>query len=145
MRYRTDDLPPAGVGAFMPIPASDPVASSWGLVHVVGAPGTMAIDVPDPDESIPPVSARGGINSARPSDASPDVIFPSVYYTRIANLGPEAGIGLGLTKRRFNELPVPAVNPTRIPIVAGTYKPAKLGGRLAMLWPRAFQRFNRGD
>lgn len=141
MRYRTSDLPPNGVGAFMPIPADSPVESSYGLVKIAGAPGTFAIAVPDPDESLPPISAQGGVNSARPSDAAPDFILPSVYVAYADNMGPAADAGLGLARRRFTELPVPAINPTRIPSTAGQYNPPTLGGRRTLAWPRSFQRF----
>lgn len=146
IRYRADNLPARGVGAFAPIPAISPNASSWGLVDTHGFPGNLPIDCPDPDESLPSLTAQPhGVNTARPSDVTPDYILPVIYFTRIFRAFGPGGttIGLGMTARRFNEMPVPAGDWTRIPITSGTYQPAKIGGRIAMNWPRAFQRFTR--
>lgn len=144
LRYRTNDLPAQGVGAFMPIPAAGPVASSYGLVGIAGAPGDVAVPTGDPLDGLPSLTASGGVNSAQSSAVSPDVFFPSVYIPSARYMGPEADAGLGMTRRRFAELPVPAVDPTRIPTNAAA-QPGRLGGRSQVGWPRSFQRFpNRG-
>jgi len=80
-----------------------------------------------------------GANSAQSSEVAPDVILPAIYIPSAKNMGPEAGTGFGMSRRRYCELPVPAVDPQRIPEVAMHVTP--IAGRKAMAWPRAFQRF----
>lgn len=140
-RYRTSDLPPNGVGAFMPVPAGDVLASSYGLVKIYGSPGTTTTPAPAPQRNyLPSQTAQGGVNSAQGSNVAPDVMAFSEYHTVADNMGPEADAGLGMTRRRFNELPMPAINPTRIPVTAFV-PPSRLGGRSQINWPRSFQRF----
>ena len=141
IRYSVDDVPPVGAGAFVPIPAAGRLASSWGVIEVTGFPGTLATPAPATH-----VTASGTNqpppNTARGSDVSPDVRFSSIYIAHVENLGPGGeAIGLGMTRRRLAELPMPAANPLRLPDMSGTYQAGKLGGRRAMIWPRAFQRF----
>ena len=142
MRYTVPDLPPSKAGAFMPLPTTDGEPSSYGLVEVWGAPGTLGVEAPNPDGSLPTVSAQRGVNSSRPSDLAPDVFFPILYVASTRNQGPEADGGIGMARRRFCELPVPAVNPTRIP-TSDTLVTRK-GSRTTQAWPRAFQRFPTG-
>lgn len=140
MRYLVPDLPPSKVGAFMPLPTMDGEGATYGRVSVVGAPGTQPVDAPKATGSLPTVSARRGRDSARPSDVSPvDEFFPILYVAETANQGPEADGGIGMWRRRFCELPVPAVNPIRIP-TSDTLVTRK-GSRVTQAWPRAFQRF----
>ncbi len=141
MRYRVLDLPTAGVGAFMPLPSTNAPASSWGLVHVHGSPGTEPIPSPSPQSRgyLPSLTRLGGVNSAQGSTVAPDVILPSVYVAETANMGPAADSGVGMLARRLNPLPVPAVNQARRPVVA--QNTPRYGGRSTMAWPRAFQRF----
>lgn len=136
MRYRVSDLPKVGLGAFTPIPTTTPAASSQGLVGVLGCPGTQPVDSPRP-EAVPSLTVQGGKNSAQSSAVSPDVIFPSIYVASVANMGPSSWVGMW--RRRFTELPMPARNPGRIPVVA--FQAPRVGGRNSMAWPRAFQRF----
>ena len=113
---------------------------------IFGAPGTLAVDAPSPQHltGLPSLTRQGGVNSAQPSDVAPDVILPAIYIPSAKNMGPEADAGFGMTRRRYCELPVPAVDSQRIPQVAMTVTP--IAGRKAMAWPRAFQRFpNRGS
>lgn len=138
MRYRVNDLPVKGVGAFTPLLATTPAASSQGELIVEGAPGTDLVDAPDP-AALPSLTARGGVNSAQGSKVTPDAIFPAIYVARTANLGPAADAGIGMWRRRHNELPMPALTPFATPAVAQTAP--RVGGRLSMPWPRAFQRF----
>lgn len=141
-RYRVLYLPVKGAGAFAPIPATNPAASSWGLVHVTGAPGTIPVASPKP-AALPDLTAAGAPNTAQGSDVAPNVIAPAIYVASVANMGPEADTGLGLAVRRRNPLPVPAVDPTRIPVVA--MSAPRVGGRGALPWPRSFQRYpNQG-
>jgi hypothetical protein len=141
MRYRVSDLPPVGVGAFTPIPSTTPAASSYGLVEVYGAPGTEPVYSPSPQHSrgLPSLTRQPPPDTAQDSDCAPDYILPSIYIASAANMGPTADAGFGMARRRYCELPVPAVDPTRLPQVAQKVPP--VGGRAAMAWPRAFQRF----
>lgn len=140
MRYRVNDLPARGLGAFTPLPTTTPAASSQGLLTVTGAPGTVPVPMPDP-AAVPSGTVRGphDVNSAKGSAVTPDLIFPAIYVGSAANCGPEADAGIGMWRRRFAELPVPAINPGRVPVVA--FQAPKVAGRAAMAWPRAFQRF----
>lgn len=140
MRYLVPDLPPSKVGAFMPLPTMDGEGASNGRVVVVGAPGTVAVPAPKATGSLPTISARQGVNSARPSDVSPvDEFLPILYVAETTNQGPEADAGIGMWRRRFCELPVPAENPTRL-ATSDTLVTRK-GSRVTQAWPRAFQRF----
>lgn len=138
MRYRVLDLPPKGVGAFTPLPSTNPTASSWGLVHTYGAPGTQPVPSPTP-AFLPSLTAVGGVDSAQGHDVSPDFIAPSIYVSSTANMGPEKDTGIGMWIRRLNPLPIPALNLLRRPIVA--QNTPRIGGRDTMVWPRAFQRY----
>lgn len=140
MRYRVDDLPAKGVGAFTPIPTTNPAASSWGLVAVAGAPGTMPVDAPKPQRTwLPSLTRRGAPDTAQRSDVAPDLAFPAVYVASVANMGPAADLGLGMYARRLNPLPVPALDPTRVAVPAQSAP--RVGGRGALPWPRTFQRY----
>lgn len=141
MRYRVSDLPAKGVGAFMPLPTLGPAASSRGLTRVTGSPGTTPTPSPRPG-FLPSLTAQGGVNSAQPGLAgSPDVFLPSVYVVYADNQGPSADAGLGMAARRTNPLPVPSMDANRQPNLTGVAKPARMGGRQQVPWPRAFQRF----
>jgi hypothetical protein len=140
MRYRVSDLPLAGAGAFTPLPFLNPEASSHGLVRLEGSPGTLPVPSPAPQRDwAPSLTRTGGVNSAQGSMVSPDVILPSIYFPYADNMGPEAGSGIGMTRRRYCELPVPAENPRRLP--KPTMRSPQMGGRSVMAWPRAFQRW----
>ena len=136
MRYRVSDLPTVGIGAFMPIPA----ATSIGLGDFtrIGYPGTLPVPTGSPLEALPALTAQGhGWNSAQSSDAAPNLQLPSIYYTTANRMGPSRHFGMA--RRRLAELPVPAVNPLRIPNVG--MRTPNIAGRRAMSWPRSFQRF----
>lgn len=137
--YRTLDVPPYGTGAFMPQPARNPVASSYGLVVIDGSPGTMPVSTPRPPAT-PSQTARpqGDRNSAASSDVSPDFMLPCIYIPRAANMGPTGDVGLGMARRRLNELPVRAVDPGRRPVAVFQQFPA---GARPLPWPRAFIRW----
>lgn len=140
MRYRVLDLPSKGAGAFTPLPSTNAQASSWGLVHVHGSPGTEAIPAPAPQRSyLPSQTRQGGIDSAQGSMVAPDFILPSIYTASAANMGPEHDAGIGMTARRYNAMPVPALTYPASPKIAQVTP--RIGGRGTMIWPRAFQRF----
>lgn len=141
VRYRVPDLPTAGAGAFLPTPVTRAELSSWGLVSVRGAPGTLSVPSPKPSTS----NIRAGQQGQTVDDKtissfdSPDVFFPSIYVPGTENQGPQRG-ALGINVRIHNDVPAPAINVIRAPAVAQT-PPTKLGGRRVTPWPRAFQRF----
>lgn len=140
MRYRVLDLPSKGAGAFTPLPTTNPRASSWGLVHVYGSPGTEAIPSPAPQRTyLPNLTRQGGVDSAQGSMVAPDFILPSIYTASARNMGPEADAGIGMTVRRLNPLPVPSLTFPASPKIAQATP--RIGGRGTMIWPRAFQRF----
>jgi hypothetical protein len=136
MRYRVLDLPTKGRAAFTPVPPQTAMASSYGLVRVSAAMGLLPVPVTSPSKSAPWLAVAG----AQPSDVSPDVIAPDQYVPYATNMGPAADAGFGMATRRLNPLPVPALSGIYTPNVAFRV-PAKIGGRWAMRWPGAFQRF----
>lgn len=122
----------------MPSPARNPVASSYGLVNIDGAPGTDPIPSPR-SAALPALTAVGrGVNSAQGSDVAPDVILPAIYIPRARNMGPTEDVGLGMARRRLCELPVRAIDPGRRPIPVFQQFPA---GARPLPWPRAFVRW----
>lgn len=137
IRYRVNDVPNVGAGAFTPLPARNPVASSYGLVHVKGAPGTEPVPSPSP-AALPSLTAVGGRDSAQGHNVSPDVILPAIYVPLADNMGPEADTGIGMARRRLNELPVRAIDPGRRPVPVWMKFPA--GGK-QLPQPRAFVRW----
>lgn len=137
IKYRVLDLPVKGAGAFTPLPATNPVASSYGLVHIFGAPGTMPVPVQD-NNYLPPGTAQPKPNTASPEDVTPNYILPAIYIPSAKNMGPAADVGIGMTIRRRNPLPVPAINPGRNPVAVQMRFPM---GASQLVWPRAFQRW----
>jgi hypothetical protein len=144
IRYRTLDLPPVGASAFTPVPAKNPVASSYGLVIVSGAPGTMQVASPDSAAMPDSLTVQQGPNvSAMSHTVTPDYIFPSVYIASARHMGPAEDTGIGMTLRRLCPLPMPAVDPGRHPVPVMMQFPV---GANPLPWPRAFQRWrNRGE
>lgn len=129
--YRTLDLPAVGVGAFMPLPAVNPLASSFGEVVRSGSPGTTAIPAPAPTRIwCPPISAS---LLTQGSNVSPDIRTPDIYIAYAKHMhGP-------VPTRIRNNVPLPAgaiiYNPRNAQIGR------KMGTRVSMPWPRAFQRW----
>lgn len=140
IRYRVNDVPNVGAAAFTPLPARNPVASSYGLVHIKGAPGTDPIPSPAP-AALPSLSAGGkdGRYSAQGSDVSPDTILPAIYVALADNMGPAADTGIGMARRRLNELPVRAIDPGRMPVPVWQTFPHGTIGQLPQ--PRGFIRW----
>lgn len=136
--YRVLDLPIKGAGAFLPLTIPTPQASSYGLVKVAGSPGTLPIPAPSPQHSayIPPISAQAETQS---SMVAPDIILYDKYIPYANNMGPAKDVGIGMALRRHTPLPIPARTWTLAPRTAMIQR--KVGGRAAMSWPRAFQRF----
>lgn len=129
LRYRVLDLPGRGVGAFSPGLVTTPAGSSHGEVVVGGAPGTMLVPSPKPAGGPP----FGNDRKTQGSYVSPDVFTPDIYVPFADNMGPPMRI------RSTNELPVPAIGYARAPGVS--FRPAHIGGRNVIPWPRSFQRW----
>jgi hypothetical protein len=135
MRYRVLDLPPKGTGAFCPVPTTNPVASSYGLVKRTAALGLLPV----------PIGARGWVPpisldpKTQGSHCAPDIILPDQYIAYADNMGPSKDAGFGMAARRHNPLPVPSRQGILVPQVS--FAPKRVGGRVSMAWPRAFQRF----
>lgn len=130
VRYRVQDTPDRGVGAFSPLPAVNPVASSYGLVHVFGAPGTLPVPAPYPAATPDPSNDPKTVSSA----CSPDVMTPAIYIASTRNMQPP------VPTRIHNDMPVPAIGWQRVPKQA-LKAPPRLGGRGVIPWPRSFQRW----
>lgn len=136
MRYRVNDLPIKGRGAFTPTPTTNPAASSFGLVRVSAALGLAGVPSPTATHDLPPTSFDP---RTQPGNCAPDVIFRDTYVAYADNMGPQADAGIGMAMRRMNPMPVPAVSGILTPNVA--FRPRRAGGRKAMNWPRSFQNF----
>lgn len=140
-RYTVNDLPSHKPGAFTPFLTVMPFASSYGTVHVYGAPGTLEVASPPPDTSKIMAGVLGTSNplSRRtlPSLNSPDVITPPIYYV----MGPQERPPVPVTQVGSwnNIMPMPAINPGRVPLPAMIAP--KIGGRRQTAWPRVFQRW----
>jgi len=118
-----------GPGAFAPLPAMIPSASSAGVVRTVGHPGNLAVAAP------PPGVVNVGVDPrTNPSACAPNVIFPDVYVAHADNMAPPVPIRL-----ETNVMPLPIQAPVRVPRQA-TYK-VRLGGRTATSWPRRLIRW----
>ena len=126
IRQTLTGLPPQnGATAFMPLRAMTPsvmdISRSQGTVgEVIGQPGTMGIPAP-----YPPATSVGhdqgydklpsGLSESR---YMPARWYPSLYY-RVQRLS--LGIG-GVRVYSDNQMPIPAVDPRRLP--AGSQGPA---------------------
>jgi hypothetical protein len=133
--YRVHDLPVKGAGAFLPLTFPTPQASSYGLVRVSGSPGTLPQPAPAP-EAVPPISMQRETQSSK---VSPNYLLWDKYIPYADNMGPAKDACIGMALRRHTPLPVPARTWTLAPAPAMITR--KTGGRTAMSWPRAFQRF----
>jgi len=142
INYRVLDVPPKGAGAFTPIPARNPGASSHGLVKVTASMGLVPVPSPHPAWGATLTGfRRPGEFSANDSDRAPDFILDDNYVAWADNMGPEAPAGaahIGMARRRLNELPIRAVDPGRRPVPVAMQFPA---GARPLPWPRAFIRW----
>jgi hypothetical protein len=160
IRYRMNNAPSKGTGAFMPAPTTTPKASSGGEQIRIGYPGTLRVEAPPPD----PLSGRGGAvgNSPTPDwatdqfqpsttyppqgtkteaaafDGPPDWILPAIYIASARNMGPMHGHGdAGIRIFSDNVLPLPAAVAQANPRVGFT-PPPRLGGRTVTGWAAPF-------
>lgn len=129
--YRVLDLPPKGTAAFTPLPAVTPVASSYGLVKIVGAPGTLPIPAPAPTRIWAPMISASALTQG--SNCALDIRTPDIYVPFANNMNPP------VPTRIRNNIPVPAT--TAIFSARPAMISRKTGSRVAMPWPRAFQRW----
>jgi len=139
-RYSTDGVPSIGAGAFMPVPSAcaSPKASTYGMVRISGHPGNQAVASPKP-AAIP---AGPLPRSAQPSYNSPDVFYPSVYYTTVNDMHPANNT---VRVRSTNEVPIPARRLVQQPLIA--YRRYRVGGQRQVTWPpapQAWQNVNAG-
>ena len=134
MRYWMLGAPPGPAGgALMPgMPPSARATTYW-QVKIWGQPGTQGIPAPKPEGVVPTSQNRRNQGSYN----SPDVIFPSLYYTTPENM--HAPVSLF----RDNPLPVPAVGAfngvARLPNPAMNRRP--VAGRNAIGWPAVVTRW----
>lgn len=139
MKYVTNDVPAGNASAFMPSPAiASAKSTKYGMVRISGNPG--AYPIPSPKPSALPDGPL--MRSAQPSYNSPDVFYPSIYWTSVLDFHPADN-----TVRVFstNELPIPAVRTNRVPGVA--FRRARYGGLKQVTWPpapQAWQNINAG-
>ena len=130
-RYiRTEQAPIMGPGAFSPLPAIIPSASSGGVVRTEGHPGNLAIALPHPGVGV----NVGQDPRTNPSNVAPDLIYPDIYVAHADNMAPPVPISL-----EANVMPMPTPDPVRVPRQS-THK-ARLGGRTATSWPRKLVRW----
>jgi hypothetical protein len=142
-RYRTEGVPDRAAAACSPLPTTNPIASSWGLVHTTGSPSTTRIPVA-PLQSIEGSDRGVWTKGAKPGDNAPDYILPSLYYT-----APTPQV---VSHASNNEIPIPAINPNGVSAPysatlpnltnenpAVVQRPRRMGGRLVQAWPRVTQ------
>jgi hypothetical protein len=132
VKYTVDNVPARGASAFMPVlnACVSARAPQWGMVRITGHPGDLA--VPSARPQLPTTGAL--VRTAQPSSNSPDVFYPSIYYTQIGNFHP-AGNTVRIIST--NEVPIPA---RRFNLVAKIAQRApRVGGARQVTWPPAPQ------
>jgi hypothetical protein len=145
-RYRTEGVPARAAAALTPLPSTNPIASSWGLVHTVGAPSTLRVPSPRPQSTrgfgALGVPGNGGgytEDDPQPSAHAPDYILPSLYWTE-----PTPQMTVHASN---NEIPIPAVSsvntapgsstlPSPVTTTAVVQRPRRMGGLLVTAWPK---------
>lgn len=148
-RYRTEGVTGVIADAASPRPATNPLASSWGVVRTVGSPGTTRIPSPRPQSTrgagvlTPAEGSTKPVDFPQPSTWSPDYILPSLYYT--------APTPQTVPWESTNEIPLPAIStsqplapystiPTKTPATSAVVqRPRRIGGLLVQAWPRISQ------
>lgn len=149
--YVVPDLPTRGAEAFLPAPP--PVhtraeLSSWGLVEVDGAPGSLVMPSPNPPTtnnvrpSADPRTQPGNVTPGEVARAPLPMVWqawkPSVYVPGTANMGPQQG-ALGIAVRHHEDMPVPALNIRQVAIPVQRTPPLTYGRVTPN--PRVFPRF----
>ena len=146
-RYRTEGVPARAAAALTPLPSTNPIASSWGLVHTVGAPSTLRVPSPRPQSTrgfgALGVPGNGGgytEDDPQPSAHAPDYILPSLYWTE-----PTPQMTVHASN---NEIPIPAVSSSQPYAPASASAPGagetpavvqrarRMGGRIVQAWPK---------
>lgn len=141
--YRTDNVPVWGTGAFTPIPAVTPSASSAGEERRY-----LAQWSPTPDPLLKGFSATAPYDTeiqgsyATRVEGLPLAFRPvenathkMSYWTTPENMGPN-GPNIHMKIFSDNPLPVPAANPGRVAMPAQKQPP--WGTVIATAWPRPF-------
>lgn len=130
------DAPTKGFGAFMPAPyaVTTPAASSQGplTARLEGYPGNRPIPSPAP-AAMNDGELGGPFN--QPSNVSPDVFYPALYFNHID----QTIVMPGFVRTCANTVPVPAPYVGRTG--TQTQLRSRVGGRTATAWPRAFVRW----
>lgn len=129
MRYHMNmgGVPASALAALLPQPTTSTGASSGGLVRVHGHPGNRAVPTPRPS-AIPPTSLNP---LTQPSHCSPDMMFPSIYYTTPENMHPPVSL------LRDNPMPVPATRVYNAPGIAQRMR--RVGGQSQIGQPAVVQ------
>lgn len=140
--YRTENAPRWGTGAFTPIPAVTPSASSAGEERRY-----LAQWSPTPDPQLKGRDRGCDLTAMQGSYATdvgglPGAFRPVVnathrmsYWTTPENMGPN-GPNVHMKIYSDNPLPVPAVNPGRVAIPAQAQPP--WATVIATAWPRSY-------
>ena len=134
LQIKMQNAPTKGVGAFMPTPygVTTPAASSQGILHVEGYPGTLR--VPSPRPAALDDGELGGPNN-QPSSVAPNYFLPAIWIIRISS-----HLSMPSFKRTStNVAPVPAGFVARS--AGQTQRKTRIGGQTATSWPRQFTRF----
>jgi hypothetical protein len=138
--YTTMSLPQVGFGAFSPIPAMTPTASTGGLRRLAFYPGTTKVPSPAPQFPVQSGDYGGRGNTVRPSNAGAgDWFLPAIGIPYADNMAPPVAIQCD------NVLPAPIPNPLRVAKAAPLT--TRKGGRTATAWPRpmtAWPTYNGG-
>lgn len=135
IRYRVEQVPPGQVAAFTPQTVPTPLASTHGMIHVYGSPGTTRMPSPSPAA----VPAYGPDRRTKPSNVAPNWWLPEIYLSPITNLRPADG--------RISWMPASTMIPptqgeiSYVPTVA--MRRPHIGGRAVMEWPRTVSTWPR--
>lgn len=149
--YVVPDLPTRGAEAFTPAPPPTVTAfgvSSWGLVQVTGAPGSLVMPSPNPpttnnvhpsaDPRTQPGNVGPGEVTRAPLPMPAQAWKPSIYAAGTMNMGPQQG-GLGIAVRHHEDMPVPALKITSVALPVQRTPPLTYGRVTPN--PRVFPRF----
>lgn len=125
MRLFAMGIPAAGASAFMPVPITSPTASSGGLVRVYSTIGrSIPVDGP---VALPALSAAPSVPT-QPSQVAPNSITPDHYWPGAENMHAP------VPTRIRNEIPLPTINPIRVPRAVQT-RPGSTSFRRVIAWP----------
>lgn len=133
--YSFRDIPRRIAGAFTPMPALTPRASSNGILRTRAIMGQTRVPAPPP-AAVPVI---GPDKHVSPSNVAPDWIMPQIYVDQITEV-------MNPSDARFSWMPPFTVIPpttgevVRIPDIAFNPYPGLADGT-TMTWPRGANRF----